>query len=175
MKSLTKEIILIFIISLVIILALGFSMGLHSFTIVEWWKPVAVCSLPALAITFLLAGIVRHVTGPLMKYVEYPLAFILSFSTFLLAFYTLNYYKSDPSTAHEYMAPVVRKYSEERTRSRRISRHFYRSEKYTVYFIELEMSDGKIKKQEKTLRQYNNIKTGSKMRLILENGLFDIP
>ncbi|MDE7097233.1 MAG: hypothetical protein K2O47_07060, partial [Muribaculaceae bacterium] len=51
----------------------------------------------------------------------------------------------------------------------------YRSEKYTVYFIELEMSDGKIKKQEKPLRQYNNIKTGSKMRLILENGLFDIP
>ncbi|MDE5839589.1 MAG: hypothetical protein K2H49_01580, partial [Muribaculaceae bacterium] len=159
----------------VIIVALGFSMGLHSFTIVEWWKPVAVCSLLALPATFLLAGIVRLVTKPIMKYIEYPLAFMLSFSIILLTFYSLNYYKSDSSTAHEYMAPVVRKYSEERTRSRRIGRHSYRSEKYTVYFIELQMSDGKIKKQEKTLRQYNNIKTGSKMKLVLEKGLFDIP
>lgn len=110
-----------------------------------------------------------------MKYLEYPAAFAISFSVLLLAFYSINYCGSDPSTAYEYKAPVVRKYSEVRTRSHKIGRRGHREEKYTVYVIELEMRDGKIKKLETPLRKYNRVKTGSSLTLCMEDGFFRIP
>lgn len=110
-----------------------------------------------------------------MKYIEYPVAFILSFSTMTAAFYSINYCLSDHSNGYEYHAPVVRKYSESRTRSHKTGRRGYREEKYTVYFIELEMNDGRIKKMEKPLSEYNRIKKGETVKLFVEEGLFRIP
>lgn len=93
----------------------------------------------------------------------------------MASFYSINYFLSDTSSGYEYQAPVVSKYSEVRKRSHKTGRRGYREEKYTVYFIELEMKDGRIKKMEKPLSEYNRIKTGKTVRLFIEDGLFRIP
>lgn len=41
--------------------------------------------------------------------------------------------------------------------------------------VEIEMPDGKIKKLEKPLSEYNRIKKGGTMKLFIEDGLFSIP
>lgn len=175
MKSRVTEIILISILGLVVIVALGFSMGLHSFTIIDWWKPVALCAIMALPVSLWIARYMRRLTQGVIVYLEYPAAFVLTFSILLAVFYSSNFFLSDHSSAYEYDAPVVRKYSQERTRSHKTGRRVYRTEKYTVYVIELEMKDGRIKKMEKTLSEYNKIKKGSTITLVVEDGLFSIP
>lgn len=175
MKNQVVETILIIFICLVVIAALGFSMGLHSFTIIEWWKPVAGCLLLSLPITWCLARYLVKLTGHFLKYLEYPAAFAISFSVLLLGFYSINYYVSDTASAYEYNAPVVRKYSEVRKRTYKVGRRGYREEKYTVYIVELQMKDGKIKKLEKPLGEYNRIKRRGSVRLQIKDGFFKIP
>ncbi len=161
--------------TLVVIAALGSSFGLHSFTLIEWWKPASICAILALPISFLLARYMKRVTRPILAYLEYPVSFILSFSILLAAFYLLNFKISDPSTGYEYQTPVVRKYSQVRTRIYKTGRRGYKEEKYTVYIIEIELKDGKIKKMERPLSEYDKIKQGSSLNLLIEEGLFSIP
>ncbi|MDE6637672.1 MAG: hypothetical protein K2K32_05485, partial [Muribaculaceae bacterium] len=129
----------------------------------------------AFPVSILLAKYMKRLTTSIFEYLEYPTAFILSFSIILAAFYSSNYFLSDDSSGYEYQAPVVRKYSQERTRSFKTGRRGYRNEKYTVYIIELEMKDGKIKRLEKPLSEYNKIKKGSSLQLLVEDGFFTIP
>ena len=175
LKRRTNEIILMFILILIVIIALGFSIGLHSFTIIEWWKPMALCAIIALPITIWIAKYIARVTRPILDYLEYPTAFILSFSILLAAFYSSNFFLSDNSSCYEYDAPVLKKYRQERTRTHKTGRRSYREEKYSVYIIEIEMNDGKIKKLEKSLGEYNRIKKGATLKLFIEDGLFSIP
>ncbi len=150
-------------------------MGMHTFTIVVWWKPVAECAVISMPVSILLAKYMKRLTHSIFEYLEYPTAFILTFSILLASFYTSNYFLSDKSSGYEYNAPVVRKYSQVRTRTYKMGRRGYRTEKYTVYVIELEMKDGKIKRMEKSLSEYNKIKKGSSLSLRMEEGLFSIP
>ncbi len=150
-------------------------MGFHHLTIVEWWKPAIICALLSAAATIWLARYMKRLTSSFMRYLEYPAAFILSFSVLLGLFYTVNYCLSDNNSVYEYKAPVVRKYIEEHTRSRRAGRRAYHDEKYSVYVVELKMKDGRIKKMEKPLSEYNRIKKGGTIRIFVEEGFFKIP
>lgn len=174
-KRRVSETVLIIVLSIIIIMAFGASTGLHQLTVIEWWKPALACALLSLPLTFLTARYFTRLTRPLIRFAEYPLAFIFYFSVMLAAFYTLNYCLSDHSSGYEYNAPVVGKYSEERTRSHRTGRRGYHSEKYRVYIVELKMKDGKIKKMQKSLSEYNRIKKGKKVKIYVEEGLFKIP
>ena len=175
MKNSVVKKILIFILILTVIISLGFSVGLHSFTIIDWWKPACVCAILALPATLLLARYMKRLTRDILVYLEYPLAYVFSYSIILLAFYSSNFFLSNPNSGYEYHAPVVKKYSQERTRSYKVGRRGYRETKYRVYIIEIEMKDGKLKKLEKTIREYNSIKKGSYIKLFIEDGLYSIP
>lgn len=164
-----------FLVILFVLIGLGVSMGLHSFTIIEWWKPVILCGALSLPLTLWISRFIVHLTRPIFKFLEYPVSFIFSFSILLATFYISNFFLSDHSSVYEYHAPVVKKYQAERTRSKRIGRRTYGQEKYKVYFIEIEMKDGKLKKLEKSYQEYNRIKKGSTLRLFIEDGLFKIP
>lgn len=175
MKSNIKNTIFILILGLIVIVALGFSMGLHSLTIIDWRKPAAVCAILALPASLWLTRYIRRLTKDIIKYLEYTVAYVLSFSILLASFYASNFFLSDHYSGYEYLAPVVKKYSQERTRSYKVGRRGYRETKYKVYIIEIEMNDGKIKKLEKPLSEYNSIKKGSSLKLFIEDGLFSIP
>ncbi len=160
---------------LLVITALGVSIGLHSFTIIEWWKPIVFCGVLSLPLTLWFYRFFAYFIQPIFKFLEYPVAFIFSFSILLATFYLSNFCLSDHSSVYEYQAPVVKKYRAERTRSKRIGRRTYGQEKYKVYFIEIEMKDGKLKRLEKSFQEYNRIKKGSSLKLYIEDGLFKIP
>ncbi len=175
MKNNISNTIILSILMLLVIVAIGCAMGLQSFTLVEWWRPAAVCAFLAILPSIWIAKLIRPLASPFLKYLEYPASYILSFSILLAAFYSLNFWMSDSSSRHTYEAPVVRKYSQQRTRSHKTGRRGYKEEKYTVYIVEIEMEDGKIKKMEKPLSEYNRIKKGSNLSLFIEDGLFSIP
>ncbi|MDE6291016.1 MAG: hypothetical protein K2M16_05745 [Muribaculaceae bacterium] len=175
MNNRTKEITLTILLGLTVIVATGVSMGFHHLTIVEWWKPAIFCALIATGTTVWLAPSMKRLTEPFMSYIEYPVAYVLSFSVMMGLFYTVNYCLSDNSSGYAYKAPVVRKYREERTRSHRTGRRAYREEKYSVYVVELEMKDGRIKKFEKPLSEYNRIKERGTVDIFVEDGFFKIP
>ncbi len=175
LKSSIVDSILFTILVLVILMALGFAVALHSFTVIVWWKPAAACAILALPATLWLARYLRRITSSVANYLEYPTAYVLSFAILLTAFYASSYYFSDSSTAYEYKAPVVRKYSHLRKYQQKVGRRGYKEVKYYVYTIEIEMIDGKIKKLDKPLKEYNKIKKGSYLTLNVEKGLFSVP
>lgn len=156
-------------------MAIGFSIGIYSFTLIVWWKPVAVCAILAIPAMLWFARYARRLTQPIINYLEYPFAYILSFSIMLAAFYGSNYFLSDSSSAYEYKAPVVRKYSQLRKHTQKIGRRGYKEVKYYVYTIEIKMEDGRIKKLDKPLSEYNRIKKGSYLDLRIEKGLLSVP
>lgn len=172
-KSICKNLSIVVLV-LIVIFALGASMALQSFTLVEWWIPTSVCAVIAVAVTIPFGRLIRQVAKFLPGYLKYPIVFILFFSILLSTFYIINYQITDPMSSIEYSAPVVRKYSEERTRTKRSGRRSYGEEKYNVYFIEIELCDGRIKKLERPLREYLKIRKGDKIRLKVEKGLFGI-
>lgn len=159
---------------LVVILLLGASVALHSFTLVEWWQPVVVCAFIAVLLTLLFAKIIKPTVKLTSDYWKYVSCFVLSFSTLLSAFYFINYQFADSSTISEYSAPVVGKYSKERTRNKGMGRRGRGVEKYNVHFIEIELSDGSIKNLEKPLSEYLKIKVGDKIKVEEEKGFFGI-
>ncbi len=175
MANNTLKIILFSLLMLLTVVALGFAIGLHSFTIIEWWKPVAICGILAFIPTIFFSRHTKTLTSCIMDYLEYPVSFAISFSLLLAIFYASNYFLSDHTSGYDYQAPIVRKYSEVRSRSHKTGRRVYREEKYTVYIIEAEMKDGKIKKMEKPLSEYNRLKKGAHLNLFMEKGLFSIP
>ncbi len=160
--------------TLIVIFASGASLALHSFTMVEGWWPVAICAVVAILVSVPLGKLMRPLTKPLSRYLEYPFSFVLSFSILLCSFYALNFWFSDPSSRVEYQAPVIRKYSEERTRSKGGGRRSHGVEKYNVHFVEIELEDGSTIKLERPLKEYLKIKKGSRIDIAEENGLFGV-
>ncbi|MDE6653520.1 MAG: hypothetical protein K2K37_03935 [Muribaculaceae bacterium] len=162
------------ILILMAVFALGASFALQSFTIVDWWKPMIVCAAIAAIATFPLGKLLCAITESMFRRLRYAATFVLIFSILLCAFYVLNYHFADESTRIVYTAQVVRKYSEERTRSSRSGRRGYGVEKYNVHFIEIELRDGSTKKMERPLNEYLKIKKGGHVTVTEEEGLFGI-
>ncbi len=172
-KSVSKNVCIVALI-LVVILLLGASMAFQTFTLVEWWKPMAACVPIAVLLTLSFARLIKKASRRTSVFLNYALCFVLSFSILLSAFYFFNYQFTDPSVSLEYSVPVVRKFSEERTRAKGSGRRGHGVEKYNVHFIEIELSDGHTKKLEKPLREYLRIKVGDKIKIREEKGLFGI-
>lgn len=170
-----KEVLPGVAVSLVVIVAAGAVMGLHQFTIVEWWQPALVCGVLSVPVAVWLSRYIKRYTRDFMHFIEYPVAFILSICVMLGLFYTINFCFSDQSSGYVYNAPVVRKYMCERTRTRRVGRHSHHTEKYSVGIVEIRMKDGWLKELEKPVGAYNRIKEGGTLKIYVEEGFFKIP
>ena len=164
------------ILALVVVAALGMSSALQSDTLTEWWKPASACMAAALIAGYPLRKGIRLLIGDRMKWLRYPIAVVITFSMLLFAFYSLNYYLSDNSTRYEYTGKIINKYSAERYRTRRTpGGRSVRGEKYTAYFIVIEMPEGKRKRLSVNTGNYVQLKRGKKVRMDIETGLFGIP
>lgn len=77
---------------------------------------------------------------------------------------------------HQSEVTVVRKFSEERTRIRRISRRVYgQGEKYRVYKIEVEFETGFRKDFTVGLERYNKFRKGDVCEVEIAKGLWGVP
>lgn len=172
----TINIIIMIILTTAIILLLGLASVLQRNTIIDWWIPSAACALLAVPCGILLRGCIGRLTKFRKTIWNILAGAVLSFSVFIGLFYSLNYYKSDESSAQEFSARITNKYTEERYRVQRVSRNrVRRGEKYWVYCISVEMPDGRLKKMEVSPGEYIKIRVGRHIKLQIENGLLGIP
>lgn len=176
MKAKTRNIILIVALSLFAIIFSGLAMVLHRNTLIEWWKPVIACLIPAIIAGVFSIKKMNALTRLDIRPVNFAAGTILYFALFIGAFYTLNYYNSEKSTHHECEARIENKFTEEHYHVKRLSRNrSVRGEKYLVYYITLQLPGGKIKKIEVGAGKYGKLHPGQKLRLEIENGLFGVP
>lgn len=154
----------------------GGAMFLYGRTMVTWWIPVALAAAVALATGLLMWRMWRWFTtaqGFALNYAVHAIAF-----TCLLTFagLGLNYWGADPAAVHEEKAEVVRKYTRERSRTRRVGRRYVATgEKYHVYYIVVEFPDGRTKDMEIPFDRYRRLRTGSRITYHMAPGLLDLP
>ena len=163
------------IIFLVAAIGLGMACVLQRNTLVEWWKPAAMCLLPGCAVGVLLGRVFSLVSATGNRVANYLAGVAVAFSLTLGGFYALNFYRSRPATAVVAEAVVVNKFTEERTRGGGGRRHHGTREKYTAYCVVIEVEDGWKKKFDVSAGEYVKIRTGRKFSLDVEEGLFGFP
>lgn len=161
---------------MIVVASLGMTFALQRDTIVDWWKPAAVCFIPACLFGYMLVGVMRAITGVRNRLINIFAGVVVSFSILSGSFYILNFYKSDAESSKTCHALVVNKYSEERYMVRRVSRHrSVRGQKQMVYYIIIKLPDERTKKIEVPVREYVKMHNGQKLTLKIENGFFGIP
>lgn len=157
-------------------LLLGGSSVLYSDTLIEWWKPVAVCGLLAIISAFVYGKRWRRFTQTDFAPVNFCLQAIVAFSLLIFAFFGVNYFFSDVSDRHTEIVKVERRYSETHYRTRRVGRRVVgRGEPYHVYFVEVRFRDGRLKSLPILKREYDRTHTGDSIPLDIEKGYLDIP
>lgn len=123
-----------------------------------------------------IKGLIRRITRFKRPLWNIMAGLILSFAVFCGTLYSLNFYIADETSAVEYSAAVLSKFSEEHYHVRRISRNrVRRGEKYKVYYINIALPDGRSKKIEVPVSEFIRIKEGKRIKLLMETGLFGIP
>lgn len=176
MKNKAWRIASVVVLALIVTASLGVSKVLQGYTFVEWWKPAAGCALFATVASVGLRKPMHILTGMDKAALNYAAAFVCLFSIALGCFYALNFCCSDAGSKQEYSAPVVRKYSEEHYRVRRLSRHkAAKGEKYHVYCIGIALPDGRVKRIEVPVGEYAKVRKGQRVSLSIEEGFFGIP
>jgi|GEM_PF-1086792 len=171
-----KQIFLIVLLALVGLVMAGMATTLQHNTLVDWWKPVSSCLPLACALGLLL----KRPTGALLN-IKYSVVNYIIGSVFALAvttgtFYTINYYYSDATTEAKCDARIAGKYSQERHRSRRVGRgNYVRGEKYMVYYLVIELPDGRKKEVSVRAGEYAKTRVGLELELSVETGFFEIP
>lgn len=161
---------------IIVAAGLGLACALQRNTLVEWWKPAAICFVPSCAIGFVLSRVVRAASGIDKSYINIAAGILLAFSILMGGFYSLNYYKSKPDTTTVCEAVVAKKYTEDRYRTKRISRNrTTRGEKYKAYCVDIQLPGGWMKHFELSAGEYTRIHKGQKFALHVEDGFFGIP
>ena len=175
-KGKTQRIALAIICALAAIIMAGMATMLHRNTIVAWRWPVIISLIVGAAVALNIRGFIGYLTGMANAAVNYAVATALVFALSIGAFYTINYYGSDPDTVESCKAEVCRKYKEEHYQVRRLSRNrTVRGQKYYVYYMDIRLPDGRRKPMSISAGEYSRLKVGRSLDLAVEKGFFGIP
>lgn len=174
-KISTKRAIALVALLVIVIITAGLIVALQGKTLVEWWKPAAICIVPACLAAALLGDAMRRLTHSEKRLLNAAAMLILSYTLIMGVFYTLNYCKSNPATATTQHALVIRKFTEERYSSKRVGRRYVRGEKYNVYRLEMRLPDESTKELDITAQQFVNTRKGQSLTLHIEDGFLGLP
>lgn len=84
---------------------------------------------------------------------------------FMAVILGVNYYGRHTGESYTVGAEIERVYAETRYRSKRVSRrHYTRGEPYKVYFMDVKLPDGRVRKRSISLRRYNRYAWSSHRR-----------
>lgn len=154
----------------------GLACTLQNNTLIEWWKPISLCLSLAVALGLLLrraTSVLLNLKSPLLNYI---IATLFALAVTTGAFYSINYFYSYPTTQEQYLVKVIGKYSQERHRSRRVGRgNYVRGEKYMVYYMALELPDGRRKDIGISAGEYVKTRVGAEIRMSVETGALGVP
>lgn len=92
------------------------------------------------------------------------------------ALLTANSVWKDTGSEHEERATVVRKHTEQRSKTRRVGRRYIASgEKYTVYYVTLQFENGQTKDVQVNVKEYSRTRTGSRQKVTMTRGFLGWP
>ncbi|MBD5307840.1 MAG: DUF2500 domain-containing protein [Bacteroides sp.] len=92
------------------------------------------------------------------------------------ALLTANSVWKDAGSEHEEMATVARKYTERRSKTRRVGRRYVATgEKYTVYYVTLQFENGMTKDVQVNVKEYSRTRTGSCQKVTMTRGFLGWP
>lgn len=175
-KSVNWRTILLVIVLFVAFLLLCFGIVIYGNTLIKWWLPVIPAAILAAGTIPVLAMRWKSLTESDSIILNGACHLFVVFSLVYALFLGSNYYMADDSTIVVEQTEVVKKYSKEHTRYRRVGRnrripdgHYY------TYHILLRFPDGREKSQEVQLKAYNRIRTGSHRDIKVEQGLWGVP
>lgn len=148
----------------------GVAAWLFGMTLVEVWKVLA-CGAAVALLTLIP---LRRGRGAV-----WCVAYIILVAG-LMADLTLgvNYWLRDEQGSTDVICEVVGLYSETRTRTRRINRRIVgRGEPYRVYYMDVRMPDGSVRKRQLTLSRYNRMsrRRVSKVKVRVTPGFLNWP
>jgi len=147
--------------------------ALHRDTLVEWWIPSAVALALALATGAILWRKWEKITDShnfLFNYICHAVFFC---GLFVSAIYGINRAFPRESAGHEIEAVVERKYTKTRHHRQRVSKFVYKQgPPYKVYYLNLQLPDGRTKELQVTLSCYNRTRSGSSIPLLMQQGFF---
>lgn len=173
--SLSKKILLgVAIFAVIAMYGAAFGMSGHTLVAVKW--PVMISMLASLLSGLIAWRVWRCVTKSRCFAWNYILHSIILCGVLLFGFYGLNTAFPGKDSSHEERVTVVRKWSEQKNRMRRVGRGRYvPGEKYTVYRFRMKFENGMEKNIDVTLREYMSVRQGGEIKVEMERGLFGIP
>lgn len=172
MSAKTRNIITLILLMSIVIILLGMAIVLHQKTLIEWWKPLVICTPFAVISGAFLITLTTKITCIRMRFINCLIGMAVVLSLTEGGFYILNYYYSDPLSNEECKVAITGKHTEKRYHTKRLSRNrSVRGEPYTVYHISMEIPGDKIKTIEVSASQYARTHIGENMCLKVEKGL----
>lgn len=161
---------------LAVMVLYGFSAAIYGHTLVEWWEPLGLALVLALGAWFLLRRCWIRVWSSVNVYLVLLGHMVVMTGAMLFLVLGLNYWCADDSTLHKEQVTVEKRLREKHYHSQRVGRNRYRrGNPYYKYYLNVRFENGRQKNIEVQLTRYNRTRTGSKIALDLESGLFGYP
>lgn len=160
---------------LVVIFAVGGSMAIYGDTFINPWLPLLLALATGLSTSLVMWKGWRGITDSDSRTFNSICHVATVTSVLTAAFYLGNYAWADTSTLHEEKAVVVSRYSETRHKSKRVGRRTVAGEPYKVYFVEVELADGRRKSLSASYARFRRIHTGDTLSLQVEEGALGFP
>ena len=144
-------------------------------TLSEWWIPVGVALMIALA-TFPFYMRWAWLTAGDNKIVNFLCHLVcvgvMNYALFLVG----NYWLADPASMQEEEVVVQRKYQETHKKTRRVGKRRYVPDGVRKeYYLEVAFTNGTMKTLHVPLSTYNKTRQGATKTLTLQKGFFGLP
>lgn len=158
------------VITLITIASWAWGVVLYQSTIISLWIPVAVAAVMTGVTLLPFIDRWQWITQSSNRMLNGACHLLFAGSVAFFMFVGYNYYFADDAAADTQTATVINKYSDERTRYRRVGRRYVPREHYNVYFIVLELPDGTRIKREVPTGTYAKTRRGSQRNVAIHNG-----
>lgn len=170
------KIFFLILIALAVIFLGGGAAAYYGMTIVRWWVPCAWGVGVGAVFAPLLYRAVGRITGIGRRWINLIVsgACVAIVAAFL--FLGTNRWLADDSQCHTEQVTVTGKYTEERTRYRRVGRgRMIPAGKYNEYFVTVSFSNGATKHLVVSPSRYVSTRTGTMMEFTLIRGAWGYP
>lgn len=170
------RIALLIISVLVVIFLGGGAAAYYGMTIIPLWVPLMWAAGAGVVFAPLLSRPVERLTGIRRRWVNLIVSGVCAAIVTAFLFLGSNRWLADDSRSHTEQVTVTGKYTEERTRYRRVGRgRMVPAGKYNEYFVTVAFQSGATKRLTVTPSRYVSTRTGSRIDFTLTRGAWGYP
>lgn len=146
-------------------------------TLIDWWIPALIAFAMAVVLAKPFGRLWKKASFPSVKWLDAALCVMAMGSLSYFGILAVNTFCADDSAQYEERVLIVEKRKSVHSRTHRVGRHSYRSAgSYYKYHFELQFSDGRLKEQTVSSKEYKKAKShGDTVTVVLKKGYFGYP